>query len=863
MNTKTIFTIKHFALLALFAVGLMLVPNAGTALAQKGLNKEVATQSMLSYALNLKSVANVAVYGENVSDKTDSTITNGYRAAGADRNSVSRKDLSDVFSAISQLPCTEIADSELGGKTFGPGVYCLGSADLTSRLVLDAGNDAAGTFVFRTSGAFNAKNGSMISLENGAIAGNVYFVSEDTATVGEGVDFKGNVIARNGIGVGANTMVDGRVLSVKGEVAAGSNSILGPQQLGTLEICKAVDPSNGDLSNRIFRFAVAGLVAEAPAGGCSGVLTVPTGTNVITELQDGRFIDTNLPVTGNFQLTSVTPLGQTPASAITSTNLPAFQATVNVTPAGGIATQTRVLFTNRFAIVGLLEICKEGLDSGVTGFFNFRINELVDGTGTPFVFAVPVGQCTGAIAVLVPTTANSGPPRTGTVTVVEEARTGFLFTSATTATGTVAPTTRLQGFVVCGNTVIAGVCPSAALNGGGSATVTVVAGTDGGITGTGGTAVQTTVFFNNRTAPGQLKICKIAGPGIPINTAFTFSVAGTGPLAAVPAGTTATVTNTGTNPAGAGGVAQGGSTLNGGQANNVASVTVLAGPVVGTGAALAGSGFCNIVPGSFIVDSTATITETGPLFVNDGGLTREVRVSRVTSSSGIVTASQASTGPALIVPGSTANNNPGTSPFTFTGAGNFAPGVSSFPANTGAAASRTVTVPIVRQTTEVEFVNVGFAPAPLKVCKVAGTGVAVGTPFTFTTTTDGAGLQLNSTSTRTILAGPASTGIGSQNGNCDFVAGPFTGTNGAIINGNGSFNVGSTATVTESTTGLPAGSTVAISSPTGPLSSTGAFGGSISILNQINEIVFVNSVVTPPVPGAQPIIKSRKRARFF
>src|SRR4028118_1478043 len=102
MNTKLYF-IKHFALVALFAMGLMLVPSVGTALAQNGERQvEVATPEMISYALNLKSVSSVAVYSENgVDGKGGSQLTNGFRAAGG--NEVNRKDLANAFSAINQL----------------------------------------------------------------------------------------------------------------------------------------------------------------------------------------------------------------------------------------------------------------------------------------------------------------------------------------------------------------------------------------------------------------------------------------------------------------------------------------------------------------------------------------------------------------------------------------------------------------------------------------------------------------------------------------------------------------------------------------------------------------------------------------
>jgi hypothetical protein len=947
----------------------------------------------------------------------------------------------------------------------------LASADLSSRLVMDAQGDASASFVFRIAGGLNVKSGASIGLANEASAGNVFFVSNDSAQIGDGVDFKGNIFARNRIGVGSDTAVDGRVLSVKGDVALGSNAILGPQQTGVLEICKetvdtgldlvglttanqlvrfnsdsanttvtaptsitglaagevilgidfrpatalgttgtlyglgstsnlytinqttgaatlvgplgvalagadfgfdfnptidrirvisntgqnlSVDPNTGtatvqtplnpgtpsvtaaaytnsvaaattttlnvidtandtlniqnpaasgtltqvgplgvnangingfdispvtntavaalqvgasttsglyqinlangaatlisninsttalrglaivpgnstglgadSLDNRIFRFSVAGIIAEVPVGQCSGPLTVPTGPQTITELQSGTTLQGGT-FNGNFQLIDVRTIGQTPLSALTSANLPNFTANVIVRE-GGISNQIRIQFTNRFAITAIVEICKEGLDTAVTGFFNFTINELRAGNqtasggivttpaGTLIPFTVPVGQCTGPIAVTVPSDSTGTIPRLGQITINEVPRNingavgppAFLCTSVTTALGTSIPRNRLVSFNINGSGSGLGGC---------SATVIVVAGSDGGITETGGTAVQTTAFFNNRTAPGALKVCKIAGPGITVGQNFNFTVTGTNPLAPL---TTATAVPVG-------GIAQPGATLQGGTISTV-GVSVVAGrPENG--------GFCNDVSGAFVVDTLATVTEL-PAIANFG----EVRVSRITSSSGIVM------------------------PVTR------APGAPFFPltnnVNTGTEATRTVTVPINREVTEVEYVNIAFAPVPLKVCKVAGSESLLNQPFTFTVTPDTAGgLLAPFTSTVTVLAGPqAPAGTRQQNGFCDFVSGPFGGTFGgetALINGLTSFNFNSQVTITETGFGSTVINAGGITSPTGGVvaNTTARTATITNLINGVNEVQFVNTT------GTGPTRAKTKRARFF
>jgi hypothetical protein len=424
-----------------------------------------------------------------------------------------------------------------------------------------------------------------------------------------------------------------------------------------------------------------------------------------------------------------------------------------------------------------------------------------------------------------------------------------------TAPGTAAPRNRLVGFTVLAN-------------GGCFADVVVVAGSDGGITSAGGTAVQTTAFFNNRSAPAALKICKIAGPGITVGAGFNFNVTGTMPFTPVAQGTTVP-TGGGTNQTGGAGAAGGvtgpgsasspapggttggtggtGATLQGGTVTTQ-TVNVIAGPVEN-------GGFCNDVPGLFVVDTAATITETGAT-ANLG----EVRVSRITSSSGIVSTGFAPTSGAGAQPAGTAPaaSSPNTiSPLLRQ------PGVPFFPTTGNTDSGRTVTIPVTREVAEVEFVNIAFLPVPLKVCKVAGTGVTVGTPFTFTTTADTAGgLVAPFSSTTIVFAGPmAPAGSTQQNGFCDFVSGPFS---GSQIVGLNSFNFGSTVSIQETGFGSTQILAGGITSPTGGVvaNTTTRTATITNMINGVNEVQFVNTSTTAPITDPTPP-KSRKRARFF
>jgi hypothetical protein len=351
-----------------------------------------------------------------------------------------------------------------------------------------------------------------------------------------------------------------------------------------------------------------------------------------------------------------------------------------------------------------------------------------------------------------PTTGGS---QTATVDVTEIARNNFINTGANTI-----PAANLISFTPNTNT-----SPDGTGNGG-TARITVAA------VGTGGGLAETIVNFFNATTPGTVKVCKIAGPGIPLGTRFDFTVSGTqGPLPGTP---------------------------------NTQTVRVAAGPV-GQG------GFCTFATGTFIVGTAVTVTEVlPPVDPVPGVPPGQILVTRIQSSSTILS------GPNL--------------------------------------AARTITVRANQfNGTIVIFTNVVYRPTLLKVCKIAGPGVAVGTPYTFAVSLfdpNGyyAGLGYGPVNV-TVSAGPAN----SQFGNCVFVNGPFATIGNPPI---GTFNLGQDVLIDENT---PAGQDIPIVYYVGTAfgfnPATGVLGLTLSD-PATNMAIFVNRVT--PVVGAN----YRARADF-
>ncbi len=465
MNLRKTFYLAILSALALVAAtGLLFVPRAGTSTtvsAQEGVAAEasgvVATPEMLSYALTHSS------------------------------------DPGDRYNYINQLPCQSLS-GELSGKTVAPGVYCLALADLAGELILDGQNDNSSVFIFRISGALNAQ-GSRVSLANGAQPANVYFVAE-SASLSDKANFIGNILTKKSITVEDGSTLRGRTESLSGDITAAESAVAGIGS-GTLVICKAIDPSTVNISDRIFQFTISGVVGviEVPVGSCSSPIDVTAGMATISELAGGR-TTTGGTFTGGFALVRVETLSQNSPSTVGTVNLLARTVNVNVVE-GGIPQQLTVRFVNRFAVTGFVEICKAAAagpgvfnpngDPNVTGFFNFTIENFYQHPNSTAlqVFTAPVGGCTGPLSVTILTPSPStATPGESTVRVTELSRVNFSLDSVDTA-----PLGREVGQEILGSCVSATrqvvACP-----GGGYATVRVLEG---------GPDIKTVVNFRNRS----------------------------------------------------------------------------------------------------------------------------------------------------------------------------------------------------------------------------------------------------------------------------------------------------------------------------------------------------------------------------
>ena len=715
-------------------------------------------------------------------------------------------DAATAYNFLAAETCTtNLTGVDLGGLTLTPGVYCFdSSAQLTGTLNLNAVGDPNAVFVFLLGSTLTTASNSAVILSGGSPCG-VYFQVGSSATLGTGTRFAGNIFALTSITMTTGASVSGGSYALDGAVTMDTNAATACQ--GTLQVCKVA--GSGIVEGTNFAFSVAGTpltipAGPAPGGSCSAALVVPALPATITEtIPSGTTLASvsTLPGTGllissdlaaGTATVAVDPGGQTIATFVDTIPPPPTTGFLQICKIAGSGVTVGTNFT--FSVAGTPIIVAAGPP--------------ITGTCSP-ALTVPSGQVliaetlpTGTVMTDISTLPSAGllfannlPGGTATVTVIAGAQTIVTFTdSAAPTTGflqicKVAGTGVVEGtnftFDVAGTpvTVPAGPAPAGSCGaplilpagpviitetlpmglqltavgtspGGSLVSSDLVAGQATVTIAAGG---QTVVTFQNARIPvpstGFLQICKVAGAGVVTGTNFVFMVAGTPvtvPAGLAPGGACSAafsepagpvniaetllsgtvLTAVSTLPNGllvASNLAAGTATVtvqNGGQTIVTFVDTIPAGPTTGflQICKVAGAGIAVGTNFTFSVAGTPVIVAAGPApggscspaLLEPAGL---VSILETLPSRTTLAAVTASPGGSLV----SSNLTAGSATVTVNGGG-----------QTIATFLDTI-VPILP--------NTGF----LQICKVAGAGVAVGTPFDFSVAGN----------TVRVLAGPA------------------------------------------------------------------------------------------------------------
>jgi hypothetical protein len=188
-----------------------------------------------------------------------------------------KNDLTTAYvAAAGEVPTTTFTttDNQLGGQTLTPGVYAFGhaaTANLTaaSPLVLNGEGDVNAVFVFQASSDLVTASNSVVQLENGAQACNVFWQVGSSATLNSASTFVGTILALTSATLLTGATVQGRVLAQNGDVTLDANTITAPTT------CLTTTPTTTTTTT-----SSTATTSSTGAGGAGGVgsTTITTGT---------------------------------------------------------------------------------------------------------------------------------------------------------------------------------------------------------------------------------------------------------------------------------------------------------------------------------------------------------------------------------------------------------------------------------------------------------------------------------------------------------------------------------------------------------------------------------------------------------
>lgn len=180
-------------------------------------------------------------------------------------------DLQAAYNQIVAMPATNSSHVPAmgGGETLFPGVYLFpAAASIAAVLNLDAKGNPNAVFVFKIGGAFTVGAVSSIVLKNGALARNVFFVSEGAISVGATCIMKGTLIAHAGaLAFNAGSSLEGRFFTITGAITFGPATAVVPLGISPIDL--------GVLSNFAI-FTGAGAITNAAISTIKGNI----GTNI-------------------------------------------------------------------------------------------------------------------------------------------------------------------------------------------------------------------------------------------------------------------------------------------------------------------------------------------------------------------------------------------------------------------------------------------------------------------------------------------------------------------------------------------------------------------------------------------------------
>jgi hypothetical protein len=154
-------------------------------------------------------------------------------------------DVNTLYATLKNTPATNSIHVPVfgNGETLNGGVYAIQeAASVAGNLTLDAQGDPDRIFIFRALGQITIGAGTTVTLVNGAVAANVFWMADGAIVIGAASDMKGILVANGAISMGSEGVLQGNMFSTGGIISTQSNTItpalpVGGIVLGGATIC--------------------------------------------------------------------------------------------------------------------------------------------------------------------------------------------------------------------------------------------------------------------------------------------------------------------------------------------------------------------------------------------------------------------------------------------------------------------------------------------------------------------------------------------------------------------------------------------------------------------------------------------------
>jgi hypothetical protein len=185
-----------------------------------------------------------------------------------------KTELTTLYNALTALTATVTNHAATfgNGETLSAGVYTVaGAVDIAGTLTLSG--DADDLFVFRCGAAFTTAVSSNVVLTGGAVASNVWFVTQGAPSTGANSTMRGNMVANQAApSLGAGTTMEGRMFAINGAPSLNASFMTTPAGTSTIPLGSVLE----DFS--IF----AGIGAVSNTGASTISLSVGTNAGTVT-----------------------------------------------------------------------------------------------------------------------------------------------------------------------------------------------------------------------------------------------------------------------------------------------------------------------------------------------------------------------------------------------------------------------------------------------------------------------------------------------------------------------------------------------------------------------------------------------------